>query len=310
MQRTVCYTILVFSLTVYLLHGADAPKLQLHFKTEQGEKNFRKGKKEFLDKKLREAQQPLMSAQRDAADAATKQEVAKWVYGLKGLRDFLVIEQNASRKPAWAYINAQQRLIYYYNNPAGDFFRSLIQEFEKPQKFFVHKVEDFEGRGNYSAKFGRTYCHKAMHPQFVIQGERSLQWECKDRNSQAFVINKMPKDCSEYRYLGFWLYGTKGKSSKLYLYITNEAKRKAQDLQTRFDGYQAQLSPHTGWKFIVLDLQKDFSRRGTGSLKNVATFQLQLPVKKPFVTYVDSVVLFREKPKPKKTALQQPRPQR
>lgn len=300
-MRRACMIILTLAIMgsgIMAAEAGDKPKIQLKFKTDAGEKAFLEGQKAFMAKEYKEASTKLKVAMRSADGPVTKKEVFKWVTGLKGLQNLLIIEKRKDRDPASAYVNAQQQYLGYYANPAGKFFLELIQELENPQKQLITKVETFEYRGGYDPKYGRSYAYKAKTPQFVIHGERSLRWECfkKERGSQALVISKFPRSCVDYKYIAFWMYGTKGKSTKLQLYLKN-APAKGKKTASRFDGFQAILKPHVGWKYITLDLEKDFSKRGAGSMTKVSGLQFQLPSLRPNIIYLDEMVLVKKSAK-------------
>jgi hypothetical protein len=279
--------------------------VKLVFKTEAGKKAFEEAKTAFLAKKYSEAKSLLAKANRDAKDRATKAEVKRWATGLKGLEALLVLERRMpSTGPAFAYENAQRKYLVHIADPSGGLFRQFLDELEKPERKLVVDLEGFERHGPYDAKFGKTFVYKAKEPQYVIVGQRSLKWECKSRDCVALKIAGGPADWSEFAYLGFWLYGTRGKSSELQVFLSNPRTRRT--ARGTFNGFQAKIPPHTGWKFITLDLpgqdkksrsrsKSGFRRVGTGDIKTVASLQFQLPTVRRFVVYFDHLVLVRKK---------------
>ncbi len=291
--RTVCMLAIVSSLGVF---AAQAPQ-QPAFKTEQGRKALEAAKKAFESKNLKEAKKQLSIAAREAANTAAKKLIQSYKLGLRGLQDLLVIETRKKTYGGWAYENAQRKYLVYYLTPVRPLYEQLIRELESPERKLVTKIETFETGGPYSVRFGKTFVHRVQFPAFVVEGQRSLRWECKNRKCLVLKFPKVPRDWSGYQYLGFWMYQEKRKNSGLQLFVVcgkpGGAQRK---LQRSFNGFQAKIPAHVGWKFIVLPLKggKGFRRVGRGNYAEVQYLQIQLPNVKPFLCYVDNVVLVRK----------------
>jgi hypothetical protein len=306
----------IFLLCSYLLgttsYGAapaptgSAEKEELVFKTEAGKKAFEDAKAAFMAKNYSEAKSLLSKANRDARDSATKAELRRWAAGLKGLQTLLLLERKMDSAGAgFVYENAQRKYLVNIANPSATLYRQLLDKLEKPERKLVHELEGFERHGPYDTKFGKSFVYKAKEPQYVIVGERSLKWECKNRDCVALKISGGPKDWSGFGYLGFWLYGTRGKTSDLQMFLTNP-RPKRRVARGSFNGFQAKIPGHVGWKFITLDLpggdkrrrrssKGGFRRIGTGDLSKIVSLQFQLPSVKRFVVYLDHVVLVRKK---------------
>jgi len=281
--------------------GGKVKKAELVFKTEEAKKAFEEAKKVFMQKKYDEARKLLSTARNGAKNRAAKEAVREYVTGLKGLKDLLLLERKIKSNGGWVYENAQRKYLVYYTNPAGKLFRELIAELEKEERKLVTKIENFETSGPYSVRFGKTFVNKVKDPQFVVEGEHSLRWECKNRKSLALKITRGPKDWSSYAYVGLWLYEAKGKGSELYVMVANRrppSKRKVSRLvQRSFNGFQGKIPPHSGWKFVTLPLNsgKGLRRVGKGDLTNVDFIQFQLPTVRRFLAYFDNIVLVRKK---------------
>lgn len=267
------------------------------FRTPEGRKAFEDAKQAFVGKNLLEAKKRLARAKADAANRAAKDEIARWTLGLKGLQEYLLLEPKAKGQAGWVYENAQRKRLEYYTNPAGLLFKSLIEELEKPERKLVHKIQDFEHGGAFSLKFGKSFVTRSAEPENVVEGEKALKWEYKNRDCSVLKIEPVPQDWSQFDYLGFWLSQQKGKSSELQISLPNtKAARKGGDLQQSFSGYQMKIPQHVGWKYVTLSLGqgKGFRRVGTGDLTKVGYVHIQLSVGKPFVAYLDDFALVRK----------------
>ena len=292
----VSFMVVALTWTGGKLFAAEAQ--QPAFKTEEGKKAFEAAKAAFAAKNYNEAKKQLNIAAKQAANKAAKQEVRRYINGLKGLRELLILDQKKNTHGGWVYENAQRKYLVHFVDPSGALFRRLLDELESPERKLVTKIETFETHGPYSVRFGKTFVHKIKAPQFVVEGQRSLKWVCKDRNCRVLKIPHVPKDWSSYDYLAFWLYEAKGKGSTLQLSIVTSTPRKKgrRNIQRSFRGFQGQLPPHQGWKFIVVRLRggKILRKIRGGDLKNVGYIHFQLPTVKPFEAYIDNVVLVRK----------------
>ncbi len=283
------------------------------FETPEGAQAFKDGKAAFLEKKFDVASGQLVKARKAAKNKPAQQEVDRWIQGLKGLQDLAILERNIEKEPGWVYENAQRKLLVHIATPAADFFRQLIEQIEGSDKKIVVKFEGFEDQARvYDARFGHTYTLKTSDPAHVIEGEQSLKWECKASQDKSRVFRvkdvRVPKDWSKYDFLGFWMYGVEGMSSRIEVCLTNErdeapvkgAKSKS-GATVRHDGFQVALQPHEGWRFITLSLKQGgkgsamFSKVGAGDLSKVGGLQFQLPGVKKFAVYLDGFVLIKSK---------------
>lgn len=283
------------------------------FDPPEGAQAFEKGKAAFLEKKYDAASEQLVKARKAAKNKPAQQEVDRWIHGLRGLQDLAILERNLEREPGWVYENAQRKLLVYITTPAADFFEQLLKQIESSEKKLVLRFEGFEDQMRvYDARFGHTYTLKVNDPAHVIEGEQSLKWECiaEETASRVFRVKdqRVPTDWSEYDFLGFWLYGVKGKSSRIEVCLTNArdrdavkgAKAKA-GVSVRHDGFQVALQPHEGWRFITLSLKEGgkgsavFRKIGAGDLSKVGGLQFQLPSAKKFTAYLDNFVLIKSK---------------
>ena len=280
-----------------------AAEVELVFKTPAGKKAFDDAKTAFGAKKYSDVKSLLSKANRDAKDKATKAEIKRWAAGLRGLQDLLLLEKKLPSRAGFVYENAQRKYLVNIANPSGELFRKLLDDLEKPERRLVELMEGFDRHGPYSAKFGKTFINKSTAPQFVIAGQRSLKWECKDRGCIALKISNVPTNWSEFAYIGMWVYGVKGRTSDMQVFAMNARKKGAgRAARGRFDGYQGKINPVTGWQFITLPLptgdkkaKGSLRRVGSGNLTSMASLQLQLPTVKRFTIYLDHIVLVRKK---------------
>lgn len=287
--------------------GAEAPAFK--FKTEEERAAFEEGKEAFLDKRFAEAMTLLAKAKKGADDAQTRMELARWEAAFGAVDDYQKMAAQVGRNPGWVYENAQRRYLLHYATPARELFAGLIAEIESPDKGLVVKIEDFEDRrqGRYTSKQGKFYVTREAEPARVIEGNLALKWvtDPKERLSAVFRVSSsnMPSDWSEYDFLGFWMYGTPKKGSKLQVSLVNrdEPGQAAPKARTRLDGFQSEIPPHEGWKFVTLGLKSrtsgslGFWRVGSGDLSKVGFLQFQLPTNRPFEAYFDNIVLFKSK---------------
>jgi hypothetical protein len=290
----------------------DAKKLS--FKKPEAAKTFEDAKAAFMAKKYQQARELLVKVKPEAADKTTQEEVKLWIDGLKGLQDYLIIEGKAKTQGGWAYENAQVKFLVNIQNPSGKLFRKLIDDLQKPERKLVYQVESFEHGGPYDEKYGKTFVHRPERPQYVIEGERSLKWECKNRDCRVLKITNVPKDWSPYEYVGLWMFQEPGKNSDLQVWVRNlggpaekksdkadkrpkGAAKRPPDVTVQVDGFQGKIEPHVGWKYVTLYLtgsRTDLQRIGKGDLTNVAFLHFQLPTVKRFVVYLDDIVLVRK----------------
>jgi hypothetical protein len=286
---------------------------ELAFETPEGAQAFEDGKAAFLEKKAGPATERFVKARKAAKNKPTQQEVDRWIQGLKGLADLEILERNLEKEPGWAYENAQRKLLVHIATPAAEFFRQLIERIEDSEKKIVVKFEGFEDRARvYDARFGHNYVSRTKEPAHVIEGEQSLKWECvaSQDKSRVFRVKdgRVPKDWSQYDFLGFWMYGVEGMSSRVEVCLTNErdqdpakgAKGKG-GATVRHDGFQVALQPHEGWRFVTISLKEagkgsaSFRKVGAGDLSKVGGLQFQLPAVKKFAAYLDNFVLIKGK---------------
>ncbi len=271
----------------------------LEFKTEAGKQAFEDAKKAFGEKKLVDCKKLLLKAKKEAKNSAAKKEIIRWTLGLKGLGECLRLEKLEKSRGGWVYENAQRKFHSYAarKDPSAPLFAALLERLELPQRKLVHKVETFDRFGPYNAKYGKTFVTREKHPAYVVRGEKALRWECKNRNCQVLKILSVPRDWSQYAYLGFWVCQEKGKTSGLQVSVTNQIpKSRRKSLQRSFNGFQGKIPGKSGWTFVTLGLGsgKGLRRVGKGDLASVGFIHFQLPTVRRFVSYWDDIVLVRK----------------
>ncbi len=292
---------------------------ELKFDTPEGAQAFEAGKAAFKERKLDVAAEQFAKARKAVGKSKeTQKEVERWVKGTAGMQELAVLQRNLEKEPGWVYENAQRKFLVYIATPAADSFRQLLARIEGSEKKLVVKFEGFEDNSiGYRANLGRTYVNKAAKPQYVIEGEKALEWKflAKEDGSRVFRIRdeRVPKDWSEYDFLGFWMYGTTGQSSRVQVCVVSDRAEESKEPKgqkggkgratLKIDGFQAEIQPHEGWRYITLSLKENVKGGGTGILhkigagdwRKVGGIQFQLPSARNFVTYFDDFVLIKSK---------------
>lgn len=286
------WVILLFVLTSWGEEGS-APEgekakegVTLKFRRPAGEEAFNQAKACFEKREWKEAESLLRKARSQAADVVTKYEVSRWTQGIEGGRLVEFCEKLVKGGRIHdAFFQIQKGRPKYHETPAEPVIRAFIEEL-RPK--VAETIENFEGRGPYSQKYGKTF---VSDPAYVMQGTYALQWvwvKVKGVSTSWLQIKEVPRDWSPFSHLGFWLYFPPRKSAKIEVYV----KSPGAATYTNARAYQHILTPHEGWKYVMIELGK-MKKGGTASFSNVEALQLQIKGSK-FTAYVDDFVLIRK----------------
>ncbi|MBN1419882.1 MAG: hypothetical protein JXP34_13965 [Planctomycetes bacterium] len=261
-------------------------EVEVEFRTQLGSVSFANGKKAFEEKEWKEAYSKFKMARTYAKNSETRTEVERWIKGIEG---GLILENFEARVEhkliGSTYVEGLKTAPQYALTPAGP----LYEEFMKNLRMqAVVQLENFEQDGPYSAKYGKWF---VVDPRFVKEGRRSLKWSCRNKDSIALRIKNLSvSDFSVFSHLAFWLCCLPGEAAELDLWVCAETFR-----VDRADGFKGKIVPaRQGWKFFIIDLDKDLRRSGKGDMTKIGFIQFQLPSQKKFTGFFDDIQLIRK----------------
>jgi len=261
-------------------------EVEVEFRNQLGSVSFANGKKEFEGKNWKQAYAKFKTAQTYAKNQETKTEVERWIKGIEGGVILSSFEARVQQKLIGStYVEALKTETKYSLTPAGPLYKEFIKNLREQA---VVQIEGFENEGPYSSKMGKWF---VVDPKFVKEGQRSLKWSCRNKDSIALKIKELPTtDLSVFSHLAFWMCCLPGEAADLDLWVCAETFR-----VDRADGFKGKVvAPKQGWQLLLFDLDKDLRRSGKGDYAKIGFIQWQLPSQKKFTAFFDDIYLIRK----------------